>query len=76
MNRSHSIAGFLRAADRVAAFEIPSAHSETCLNGCHSKLSSGSTSLDASRNFSVLNATKKIAKVEDETDDHHEPAGS
>src|SRR5215204_1966219 len=40
-----------------------SAHSETCFRGCHSKLSSGSTSLDASRSLSVLNATKKIAKL-------------
>src|SRR5690606_30750468 len=40
-----------------------SAHSETCRNGCHSKLSSGSTSLDASLSLSVLNATKKIRKL-------------
>ena len=55
-------------------FKLLSAHSDTCLSGCHSKLSSGSTSLDASLSLSVLNATKKIAKLNTHADDHHKPA--
>src|SRR5215207_265037 len=42
---------------------LVSAHSETCLKGCHSKFSSGSTSLEAFLSRNVLKATKRIAKL-------------
>src|SRR5688500_2411995 len=54
---------FLERRIVLRRLRLLSAHSETCLSGCHSKLSSGSTSLDASRSLSVLNATKNIEKL-------------
>ncbi|MCV4691625.1 hypothetical protein OFC38_36325, partial [Escherichia coli] len=44
-------------------FKLPSAQSETCLKGFHSKFSKGSTSLEACRSRRVLSATKKIAML-------------
>ena len=38
-------------------FKLLPAQSDTCFKGCHSKLSSGSTSLDASLSLRVVNAT-------------------
>ena len=50
---------------RIVGFllRLVSAHSDICLNGCHSKFSSGSTSLDAFFSRKVLNATNNIEKL-------------